>query len=763
MSEETDEAKIADFFSRLNLDYAGLERVRDALTRGDYSAAEEAYLAFRREREQPNLEFRYSWGNFAESFAECSSAWDFVTEDFSREFPDHRVTWRDRERIQPFISREPGYTWSRTQGFKRSPYTLLDLANFILQHRIFSPGAPELGVQDLGPEWDWTHVPENGNRVWTHGFNYQLFQRVLAQAYWLTGEEHYIAKLIDIAKDYVRYVDGKPEWIWFPPLQIVRQYTTLMPYILSWEKLKGHDFCLMLSLYCGRCIEGMIGFVERDPPPQGNQLFFGGLGLLMAGVAFPDCRQSQVWRERGLKVIGDYFGEGASYPDGTSKENSAGYVVGAAHAALSALHLAEANGLPFPEAYVARMVQRADYLAYSSKPDGSFVWNGDSRRLSSLGYLRSINRREGRADLNYITSFGAQGSPPQATSFWYPYCGHGIMRSRWGRDANYLQFDVGPVGTLHGHENALAVEVVAYGRSLVEDLGVHSYSSAPDDARIQQFVKETSGHNTVVVDGKCQVRLLKGPYESREPLPNHWHSTPACDFLEGTYGEGYAHHRVDFSESGVPRRVILGEVDDSIYHSRSVLFVKSQRAGDPEYWLITDFLAGSGDHSFEQLFHLTPVKVDPDPAKKVVRSTTPGEPNLAFVPGNAAKVALAVVEGQMEPVVQGWHAGGGGLSVAPAPCVIYRVQGAAPQIIQTVLWPLRAHEATLPVIVATREERDVVWTEIGLPDGRRDLCAVANKTGRHEYESSGFEGRALLERREGERVLLREVVNRGQN
>ena len=62
------------------------------------------------------------------------------------------------------------------------------------------------------------------------------------------------------------------------------------------------------------------------------------------------------------------------------------------------------------------------------------------------------------------------------------------MRSDWGHEANYLFFDVGPVGVLHGHEGKLAVEVVAYGRSLVEDLGIHTYATTERDIPLHELL-----------------------------------------------------------------------------------------------------------------------------------------------------------------------------------------------------------------------------------------------------------------------------------
>lgn len=753
-----EDAKVGAFFSRLDYGIPGLAPVRDAEACGDRRAAEEAFLDYCRERPQPNLAVRYVSAHTERGFAQNTTGYDFISERYVEEFPDHHVTWRDRARMRPLISTEPGYTWSRTQGIKPSAYTLIDIADLLLDNKVFTPNEPEKGVQDVGAQWDWTHVPDDGDVIWTHHLNYQLFQRALAQAYWLTGDNAYIEKLIWIARHYVLYVDAKPEWIWFPGLQMNHSYLQLMPYILSWEGLSGHDLCLLLSLYTGSCIEeDMIAFANRQPPPQGNQLFYAGQGLITASVGFPECRDARDWREMGLRIVGDYLGAGASYPDGTSKENSAGYVVGASTSVLETWLMLRDNGLSFPRDYIDVLLRRTAYLACSSKPDGSYVWNGDSRRGSALPFVGAVVAERYREDWDYVASRGERGRPPAQTSFWYPYCGHGIMRSSWQRDANYLQFDVGPIGTIHGHENALAVEIVSHGRSMVEDLGVHSYSAAAEDVLMQQFMSWSQGHNTVVVDGKTQVRDVNGPRESAHRLDNVWHSTGVCDFLEGTYREGYATYREERREDGVPRTVIDGAVDRSVDHARSVMFVKAGEIGH-EYWIITDFLGGHGFHTFEVLFHLVPTAVAVDRERKSARSADEGEPNIAFISAAPESVELDIAEGRREPSLQGWYAGGGGLGVAPAPCVIYRRSAPAPVTIQTVVVPLQAGETELPRVSVAREQADGTWTRIAFADGQTDICCSARSAGNYRYGDYGFTGVAALYRRREGSVIAQEIV-----
>ena len=730
-------SSIVDMFNRMNLEMPGLETVKAAVEAEDYSAAEAAYLTYYRARKPPVLDW-HTEHRGGRSFETNSTGWNFLTT-----IPD-LITWRDREKVKGLISREKGYTFSRTDGIKPSDYTVLDLADMLLENKVFIPYHPEDGVQDLGPDWNWEHVPPVVGRRWTLSLPYQYFLRALAQAYWLTDDARYIAKLVKIATHYVSYVDGRSPWIWIPDMQLARNYQQLMPFILSWDDLSPHDFCAIQSWLSGGCAVSMEG-VTNAP---GNQLLFNGLGLAWIGVGMPEFKDAARWRKRGFAQIEEFFGEGAFYPDGSSKENSYGYVVGASAAGLEALTLAQANGWDFLENLHRPMLLRAEFLAYTAKPDGSYVWTGDSTRGSAFDYVEAIADGENRPDLEYIISFGRRGTPPPRKSSWYTYGGVGVMRSDWGHNANYLFFDVGPVGVIHGHEGKLAVEVVAHGRSLVEDLGIHTYATTERDMKFHNFFIASAAHNTVIVDGKSQVRLKTGPFTTNQPLSNQWFSTETCDFLSGCYADGYGNVESD-------------EVDRSVVHHRSVIFVKGRKAGDPEYWIITDHLTGNGVHTCEQLFHLIPVEVSTDPDTKIVRTVTQDEPNLAFIPAIHHGVEMDVVNGRTEPSLQGWYCGGGPRPT-PAPCVTYRRTGMLPTIFQTVLLPMKADKAALPKVESLGTLGDG-WSRIIFPDGREDIYCSLVDAGHQQLEDIAFTGEAALIRRDKDGTLLDWAVIGGNN
>ena len=726
-----EDAAIAAIFDGMRLDMPGLEAVAAALESGDVTAAEVAYLRHYRDRRQPVLDWSGEGG-----FEVDSSNWDFLDPR-----PD-MITWRDRDKLRPHIRNERGYCFDRGQGYWLSDYALLDLADMLLEDRVFIPYHPEDGVQHVGSDWNWEHMPPPGGagQRWPMSLVYQYCLRTMTQAYWLTGDDRYIAKSLRIATSYISYVPHKSDWMWIPDMQLALNYQQLMPFFLSWDGLAPRDFCTIQYFLSGLCADSMEAVVGAP----GNQLFFNGLGLLWLAVGMPEFQAAARWRERGLRETTGYFLDDAAYPDGSSKENSHGYTAGTAGRGFEVLKLTRGNGIPDPNGMREAMVQRAEFLAFTAKPDGSYVWTGDSKRGSGLPFVRNVAEAEGRDDLLYVATAGERGTAPAHSSIYYAWGGVGVMRSNWAADACYLYFDVGPFGVVHGHEGKLAIEVVAYGRSLVEDFGIHTYGQDPRDAAFTDFFLGTKAHNNVLVDGQGQVRQATGPKTVGAPLSCPWHSSAGCDYLAADYVEGYgAGSNVEprFARAG-------GEhpnpgIDTSVTHRRSVVFVKAQEEGEPEYWIVTDWLAGSGDHRYEQLYHLVPTPVAVDESGRTVRTASPGV-GLAFLPVAPDTVELEIIEGRPEPDLQGWYCGAGaGGRPVPAPCVVYRTSGVPAAMIQTVLWPMRSAAAELPR-VEVPEGAPPGWAQITRPDGSIDLYCSPEATGRHEHGELSFTGTACL-------------------
>jgi hypothetical protein len=160
------------------------------------------------------------------------------------------------------------------------------------------------------------------------------------------------------------------------------------------------------------------------------------------------------------------------------------------------------------------------------------------------------------------------------------------LRSGWDEQAHFLFFNVAPDnGQGHGHPDSLAVDVSAFGQTILKDIGSLGYSN-PMHAKV---AVKTRAHSVLTVDG--QDMLTRFP-----------------EYLGG----------------GVTGDVqwAAGAMDwpDGIRHTRRVAFVP-----DPGYFIIEDQVTGSGTHQVDQLWRFAAnVSVIMDSAQGSVTGTANG-------------------------------------------------------------------------------------------------------------------------------------------
>jgi hypothetical protein len=275
--------------------------------------------------------------------------------------------------------------------------------------------------------------------------------------------------------------------------------------------------------------------------------------------------------------------------------------------------------------------------------------------------------------LQWAASNGTTGTPPPDSTM-LPVAGFYAMRSGWKPDDLFLFFRGRPIGLDHWHEEDLKIMLSAWGQPLLYDPGTYDYGQSP----FRGYVVGTASHNTVIVDGKWQHRS-ESPFVGAEtpttqPTGNPWVTSPLFDFVSATYADGYQQSKYKAIQF-VPFQW-LGQLDKSVSHTRRVLFLK------PYYAIILDTLDGTGNHTFDLLFHLSAPAGRLDPASQAVFSQRDGSAQLALFPMEKDHLAVDIVQGQKEPLL-GWDTD----QHRPIPTVRFRKQQDAPAIFATVLYP----------------------------------------------------------------------------
>ncbi len=349
--------------------------------------------------------------------------------------------------------------------------------------------------------------------------------------------------------------------------------------------------------------------------------------VFLAGVVFPEFAAAAEWREFALQEIARNVATDL-LEDGVQCELSTDYHHIVLRNWLCVKRLAMLNAIELPAGMDAGLVRALEFSMHAHKPDGEVPAFSDGDVRSYRDLLREGFDLYGRKDMLYVATQGAQGEAPAAAAGAFTASGYYTMRGGWGRerpfrDEPYLMADCGPLGAgNHGHFDCLSFELAAFGRSLIVDPGRYTYSES-GTVNWRALFRGTGSHNTVLVDGRNQTRYEPGPtrFKVRGAAPEvsvlAWHDAPAFTHL---------HARACSSEYPVR-------------HDRIIHFVRAQ------YWIISDFLTGTGEHDFDLQFHLDPLAQESTRIEHVGSTITVTAPNLLIAQSATPEVTVSIDNG----------------------------------------------------------------------------------------------------------------------
>jgi uncharacterized heparinase superfamily protein len=410
-------------------------------------------------------------------------------------------------------------------------------------------------------------------------------------------------------------------------------------------------------------------------------------GLLWLGVALPELEAAEEWREFGLRELLNEL-EKQILADGADYEASTGYHRLKLELFLYSFVLCHLNGIDIAERYWKRLSAMVDYVRAYLRPDGRAPLIGDS----DSGQLLPIVRRAGD-DHAYVLALGAavfqephfkiagarapeellwilgehgvrdyealpDAEPAQSQAF--PDAGTYVLR----RNDLYLLFNASGVGVdgrgSHGHNDALSLEVSAYGTAFIVDPGTYVYTA---DLKARHLFRSTAYHSTVEIDGVEQNTTQEGmPFvlgDEAHPRVLNWKSDPEHDIA-------IAEHR------GYTR------LPEPVTHRRTIEFPKAQR-----YWMIQDELTGAGAHSFSFRFHFAPgleTKVRADGIIEIGDKM------------NGARLLIAASGVNAEPVLESRFSSSDYGAKKPSVSVCWTVRSSVPLTTRFALAPIRAGE-----------------------------------------------------------------------
>lgn len=519
-------------------------------------------------------------------------------------------------------------------------------------------------------QFDPTLVKGPRNHEWVWQFNRHGFWLEMARAYYDTRDEayakafneqmaHWLTQVIDIPANW-----NGPGSAWRTIECGIRLYATWPAAFEAFRLSPSVDDCVLLLM-----IESMHRQAELmiEHPTGANWLVIETDGVYTFSSAFTEFRDAKEYRRiGGERILAEM--QRQVLPDGMQYELAADYHAGVFNDFADIYETAVLYGheAEFPAAYTDGLIRMAEAGVRMSTPAMTQPRTNDTWTIATTHMTRRAARyAPDNKHFLYINSARREGEPPagETASVFMPYAGFCIMRSDWTEHALYLNFDVGPTGRAHIHQDKLNINLFCGKDELIFDDGGGQYEiSAARTYGISAY-----DHNTVLVDGLGQNR--SEPKQVTEPIDAHWITNAVFDYACGVYEDGFGPDQIR-----------------SARHKREVRFCK------PDFFAVVDTLTASdeGEHTYEILFHLDTTHVD-ILENGIARSAFGGDSEVLIVPvgDRTAEKETETVSGQTEPFLRGWFIGRNDNNQHPASTVSRMTFPVKDHRFATLLFPIR--------------------------------------------------------------------------
>lgn len=441
----------------------------------------------------------------------------------------------------------------------------------------------------------------------------------------------------------------------------------------------------------------------------GNWLTMEMNGVYNFASTFPEFKESAAARKFAVNTLYQDL-QKQFLPDGAQYELSTGYHFVALDNAIALARKAQRSGFAaeLPPDYITMLEKGYEYSVKLMTPNFNQPRLNDSwavgmERLYSRDPAVMFPQNE---LFKWVATKGKAGKAPAFKSVLLPWAGYIAMRTGWEPDANYLLFDVGPLGKGHYHQDKLNLVLFAGDEELLFDDGGGQY----ERSKFRNYACSAADHSTVLVDGKGQNRSTRIPANlvAEHPVECRFEPGDQADFAEAVYDQGF------------------GKVDERIArHIRQVLFIK------PDLVIVFDRLQPNDreSHRYQARWQVDTTKLE---------NLLPGHPALISRRGKKSDLIVAPLlsrdlevkwaSGQVEPELLGLYISRQDRPFRPAATVLHERSGKGEQLFLTLLMPVRSGA---PNPIGAIREVAANRVEVTFQDGRiLELTLPGSASGR---------------------------------
>ena len=244
---------------------------------------------------------------------------------------------------------------------------------------------------------------------------------------------------------------------------------------------------------------------------KGNHLLFEAQRMIYAGAFFPEFKQAKTWRASGIAILNREIKEQV-YEDGMHFELDPHYHLAAINIFAKAIRVADANGFreEFGAHYLATVEKMIEWVINCHFPNYTNPMFSDAKQDTKKEMLN--NYREwikifpDNKLICYMASDRQNTPAPAHLSKAFLPSGFYVFRNGWTEEAIQMTLKAGPPAFWHSQPDNGTFELFIKGRNFFPDSGSYVYAGSAEVNKQRAWFKQTRVHNTLTLNRENIVR-----------------------------------------------------------------------------------------------------------------------------------------------------------------------------------------------------------------------------------------------------------------
>ena len=327
----------------------------------------------------------------------------------------------------------------------------------------------------------------------------------------------------------------------------------------------------------------------------GNIFIMEMNGLFTFAAMFPEFKVASANRKHAVKKVYDSVKE-MFLPDGFLNELTNSYHRTVTGLVVQMYRMAKDCGFEneLPKDFIEVLERSYDAFIKLSTPGPDMPLTNDSRHAKVAEFFgAAVKLFPHRQDFIWMNSSRKKGKAPEYLSVVMPWSGFVVLRESWKPNANYLIFDIGPLGNRHAHQDKLNIAIWKGKDQLLYDDGGGSYARST----VRKYTVSSLAHNLVSVDGTGQA-TNSAPHSPdrnlKAPVTGDFTSDGKIEYTRGVFDKGWGH------SSG----------NKIVVHERQIVYIR------PDIFIVLDRMiptkrGAKKAHTYQARWHVDTLKMLP--------------------------------------------------------------------------------------------------------------------------------------------------------